>query len=116
MSATITEKTVRDLALEIPAATRVFEKLNIDYCCGGNRSLEEACRTAGVPLDRVLEALEAPAAAPVNDRNWSDASLVELIDHITGSHHAYTREALARISQLAAKVASVHGANHPELR
>ena len=39
-----TEKTVRELALEIPAATRIFEKLHIDYCCGGNRSLDEACR------------------------------------------------------------------------
>jgi iron-sulfur cluster repair protein YtfE (RIC family) len=38
------EKTVRELALENPAATRVFEKLGIDYCCGGNKSLNEACR------------------------------------------------------------------------
>jgi len=36
-----TEKTVRELALEIPAATRVFENLGIDYCCGGNKSIEE---------------------------------------------------------------------------
>ena len=35
------EKTVRELALEIPAATRVFEQLGIDYCCGGNQSLYE---------------------------------------------------------------------------
>lgn len=41
-----TEKTVRELALENPAATRVFEKLGIDYCCGGNQSLEQACRAA----------------------------------------------------------------------
>ena len=45
-----TEKTVRELALENPAATRVFEKLGIDYCCGGNKSLEEACRTANLPM------------------------------------------------------------------
>src|SRR6185295_14730076 len=36
-------KTVRDLAVELPNATRVFEKLGIDYCCGGSRSLGEAC-------------------------------------------------------------------------
>ena len=46
-----TEKTVREVALENPAATRIFEKLGIDYCCGGNRSLEEACRTANLPMD-----------------------------------------------------------------
>ena len=43
-----TEKTVRELALENPAATRVFEKLGIDYCCGGNKSLDEACRAANL--------------------------------------------------------------------
>ena len=47
------EKTVRELALENPAATRVFEKLGIDYCCGGNKSLEEACRVANLPMDEV---------------------------------------------------------------
>ena len=48
---TTAEKTVRELALENPAATRVFEKLGIDYCCGGDRSLEEACRIANLNLD-----------------------------------------------------------------
>lgn len=57
MSAT-TEKTVRELALENATATRVFEKLGIDYCCGGNKSLEEACRTANLNIDQVWDSLE----------------------------------------------------------
>jgi len=36
--------TVRDLAAGIPGATRVFENLGIDYCCGGQRTLADACR------------------------------------------------------------------------
>ncbi len=63
-----TEKTVKDLALENPAATRVFEKLGIDYCCGGNKSLEQACREANLPMDQVLTLLQkaqpATRAAP----------------------------------------------------
>jgi len=38
-----------------PAATRVFEKLGIDYCCGGNKSLDEACRAANLNTDEVLD-------------------------------------------------------------
>src|SRR3954469_11261320 len=112
------EKTVRELALEIPAATRVFERLQIDYCCGGNRTLEDACRAAGVPLDRVLASLDTAAAgpAPAVDRDWQTEPLTELVAHIRDAHHAYTRDALARITQLLDKVCSVHGANHPELR
>ena len=55
-----TTKTVRELALEIPGATRVFEKMGIDYCCGGNRSLADACAIAGVTFEDVqLELTEA---------------------------------------------------------
>ena len=42
-----TTKTVREYALEIPAATRIFEKLGIDYCCGGGKSLADACAAGG---------------------------------------------------------------------
>ena len=52
------EKTVRELALENTTATRVFEKLGIDYCCGGNKSLEEACRVSNVSVDQVIDSLE----------------------------------------------------------
>src|SRR5436309_293461 len=111
------EKTVRELAIENPAATRVFERLQIDYCCGGNRTLEDACRVAGVPLDSVLDSLEAAAVpAPAPARDWQTEPLADLVAHIRDTHHAYTRDALARISQLLDKVCSVHGANHPELR
>ena len=52
-----TTKTVREYALEIPAATRIFEKLGIDYCCGGGKSLADACASAGVAVDEVLDSL-----------------------------------------------------------
>jgi regulator of cell morphogenesis and NO signaling len=115
MSAT-TEKTVRELAVENPAATRVFEKLGIDYCCGGSRTLDEACRTAGVSVNRVVEALAAKEPAPAADRNWEREPLAQLIAHIQGTHHVYTRDAIARIPVLIEKVVAAHGANHPEVR
>ena len=115
MSAT-TEKTVRELALENPAATRVFEKLGIDYCCGGTRTLDEACRTAGVSVSQVVEALAAKDSAPAADRDWAREPLAQLIAHIQGTHHVYTRDAIARIPVLIEKVVAAHGANHPEVR
>jgi regulator of cell morphogenesis and NO signaling len=113
-----TEKTVRELALENPAATRVFEKLGIDYCCGGNKSLEEACRAANLKMDQVLDSLEMveqSARAAQKDRNWQVEPLVDLIVHIKNTHHKYTREEIARLGPLFEKVCSVHGKNHPEL-
>ena len=113
-----TEKSVRELALENPASTRVFEKLGIDYCCGGKKSLEEACRAANLNIDQVLASLEQlnePAEAADEERNWDAEPLGVLIAHIQQTHHKYTREEIARLGPLFEKVCSVHGRNHPEL-
>ena len=111
-------KTVRDLALEIPNATRVFERLGIDYCCGGQRSLREACKLAKLPVEEVISNLEAagsqvPQAAA--GRVWQAAPLGELVEHILTTHHEYVKQELPRIEQLLTKVCGVHGEHHPEL-
>jgi len=111
------EKTVRELALENSTATRVFEKLGIDYCCGGNQSLEQACAHANLPIGEVLDSLEAAelAAQPAADRDWQHAPLADLVAHINRTHHKFTREEIARLTPLFEKVCGVHGKNHPEL-
>lgn len=111
-----TEKTVRELALENPAVTRVFEKLGIDYCCGGNRSLEEVCRTANLSIGEVIQSLEiACNATRGEEKDWQVQSISALINHIKDTHHKYTREEIGRLGPLFAKVRRVHGKNHPEL-
>ena len=117
MTVTI-EKTVRELALEHPAATRVFEKLGIDYCCGGSQSLEKASLAANLSLDQVLNALEVAKAASQTAQtkgDWQRGSLADLIVHISTTHHTYTRNEIARLGPLFDKVCSVHGKKHPEL-
>ena len=114
-----TEKTLRELVLETPAATRVLEKLGIDYCCGGNQSLEQACRAANLRIDQVLDSLEAAELATKpegKDRDWQQEALADLVAHITSTHHKYTRSEIARLAPLLEKVRSVHGQNHPELQ
>lgn len=111
---TQTGKTVRELVLENPAAARVFERFGIDYCCGGDKSLAEACAAAKVPASDVIAALESPGSGSA-ERDWSAAPLAELAQHIVEKHHTFTREEMKRLEPLLAKVVSVHGQNHPEL-
>lgn len=116
--AVMTARTVRELAVENPAATRIFEKLGIDYCCGGNQSLEQACSRANISVDQVMDSLEmakeaARATQPATD--WNHEPLSELIAHIKKTHHHYTREEIMRLTALLQKVCTVHGQNHPEL-
>lgn len=111
-----TTKTVREYAVEIPAATRIFEKLGIDYCCGGGKSLADACTAAGISVDEVLDSLaDSKSVATSAAKDWQVLSQAELITHIVDKHHAFTREELVRLEALLARVSGVHGQNHPEL-
>lgn len=112
---TVTGKTVRELVLENPTAARVFETFGIDYCCGGNQSLTDACNTANVEVEKVITALERVTPIPL-ERDWNNASLSDLEQHIVDQHHRYTREEIRRLVPLISKVVGVHGTNHPELR
>lgn len=110
-------RTVRDIALEIPAATRVFEKIGIDYCCGGQRSLADACAKAEVTIEDVMESLKLAneSHSAGEEHNFLATTLAELIDHIVDKHHAFTKNEIERLRGLLNKVWGVHGQNHPEL-
>ena len=112
-----TTKTVREFAIESPNATRVFEKLKIDYCCGGNQPLTEVCENKGLNVEEVLRLIrQAPPAE--TEARVSDAEsvpLASLINLIVEKHHIFTRNELMRLTELLEKVCSAHGTNHPEL-
>jgi len=96
-------------------AAGVLERFGIDFCCGGRRSLTDACRTASADPLAVIRALRALST----ERKQDDVSvwpLDRLIDHIQSTHHAYVRAALPRIAMFLARLVDVHDARHPELR
>ena len=110
---------VRDVVLELPQATTVFEKLKIDYCCGGDTPLGEACATAGVEVANLERMLEEAVRVDVQSNgsiDFAKTTLGELIGHILDRHHVYTKEEMDRLEPLIEKVISAHGENHPELR
>ena len=109
---------IGDIVLDLPATMRIFEDLNVDYCCGGHRTLAEACAHAGKDLETVLTRLDGIGAAepaPTDPGPWQTAPLAELIAHLEATHHVFTRSELARVAPLMARVLQVHGEHHPEL-
>lgn len=107
------ERLVGDLVTEDPGRTRVLDRYRIDYCCGGGRTLAEACSQAGVDGAVVLADLERLVGGPAAD--WAAMSLTDLCRHIVDTHHAYLWEEMPRLAALAEKVHRVHGERHPEL-
>ncbi len=108
--------TLGDLVTANPARARTLEDLDLDYCCHGNRSLDDACRQAGRDLGEVVDALTAvDEASPAPEVAWATLPLPDLLDHLVTTHHNYLRDEAPRLLPLARKVAEVHGARHPEL-
>ncbi|MGH9440298.1 MAG: DUF542 domain-containing protein, partial [Terriglobia bacterium] len=112
-------KPVNEIVLGMPASAKVFERLGIDYCCGGNRRLEEACKAAGLEVGDVVRSLEsAGSAAHTQDDavDWSGQPLASLMNHIVEKHHTFCRQEVSRIEPLLDRVIEKHGTAHPELR
>jgi len=94
----------------------VFKNNNIDFCCGGKKSLAEACLERGVNQDKVELELKELAAIPPNAgqdyRSWKPDFLC---DYIVNTHHRYVLKTLPELVQYTRKIADVHGSHHPEL-
>jgi regulator of cell morphogenesis and NO signaling len=116
MMQTLNTKTIRDIALEAPATTRVFEEFKIDYCCGGRKLLADVCLETGLDFDLVSERVEsAMNKSGTQPDHPENRSASELVDYIIGTHHLFTAEEIERLTPLMEKVCSRHGENHPEL-
>ena len=111
------ETTVGQIVAERPQASRLFESLGIDYCCGGRKPLSQACLEKGLEFAEVTSRLEAALAGTDSGchRRWLERPLSELMDHILDEHHGYLRQEVPRLRMLAEKVARVHGDGRPHL-
>jgi regulator of cell morphogenesis and NO signaling len=96
-----------------PASARVLERHQLDYCCGGRRTLEQACAERDLDPAAVLAELGALQPAPAAE--WTTMGVAELVDHIEATHHRYLHQELPRLAALTDKVVGVHGTRHPEL-
>jgi len=110
------ETKVKDIALSNPAARQVLETAGVDYCCGGGKSLQEACMRADVSAEEVLKRLrENSKDISPDETAWTSVPLSDLTRHIREKHHRYVRDAISRVQPLLDKVKARHGANHPEI-
>ncbi len=110
MTATVGEIVATDFR-----AAGVFEQFGIDFCCGGRRSLADACRSVDADPAAVIGALDALPAVAADQDDVTRWPLDRLIDHIEATHHAYIRAASPAIARYLAKVREAHGSRHPEL-
>lgn len=94
----------------------VFNKYGIDFCCKGQRTVQEVCDKQGIDTDELLEELQAvlnsKGAQSIDYKSWP---LDLLIDYIEKKHHRYVEEKTIVLRQFLDKLCKVHGERHPEL-
>jgi len=111
-----TETRVNEIALSNPSARRVLEDAGVDYCCGGGKSLQDACLHAGVTTDEILKRLrQNRELVGPGDTEWATAPLADLTRHIRERHHQYVRDSIPRVRALLAKIREKHGPKHREI-
>ena len=108
------ETIVARIAAEAPATIRVFQRHQIDFCCGGPTPLGQACAQKGLDLNRLVAELDQASRAGAADaRNWQDAPLSELLIHLQSRHHEQLYEELPRLARMMTTVLARHGHRLP---
>lgn len=101
---------IGEVAAAHPAATRVFERHRLDYCCAGKRPFVRACEESGLEPQAVMaEVMDAELSSPSPEPSWEGRPSQELVDHIVATYHDHLREELPRLEALTAKVLEAHG-------
>ncbi|HWR44897.1 iron-sulfur cluster repair di-iron protein [Sporomusa sp.] len=109
---------VGDIVASLPEAITVFKKYNIDFCCGGHKTLSEAVKQQGVEEKAVLTELSNLSTSSSERHvhlDWRTAPLTELVNHIIDTHHTFIKKEFPIINELTEKIMSVHGSSHKEL-
>lgn len=110
-----TGETVGQIAAKDIRKAEVFKKLGIDFCCGGKKSLKQACDEKGLELTAVEAALENANEAPKVSENYDRWNPDFLADYIYNKHHQYYYDEAPIIGELLIKVVGHHGEKYPEL-
>jgi regulator of cell morphogenesis and NO signaling len=100
-------------------AAAVFEKYNLDFCCRGKRSLQQACEEKNISIEQVMGELET-ASIPGNGFAMGIAfdklPLSVLAEYIQQTHHAYVKKEMPVIINYLHKIVSKHGERFPQMR
>lgn len=113
------EETLGEIAVKDLRKVEIFKKYGLDFCCGGKKTVKEACAEKGIDVTKVEQELQqAENVAPISSYKplpYDDWSLDFLADYIVNTHHSYVKKTSPDLSAYSIKVAKVHGDSHPEL-
>ncbi|WP_462219183.1 iron-sulfur cluster repair di-iron protein [Ferruginibacter sp.] len=110
------EETLGQIVATDLRKAQIFKKYGLDFCCGGKKTVKQACAEKGLDVTKIEQELQQADKIPLSrPLPYGDWSLDFLSDYIVNTHHSYVNKNLPNIKAFAEKVMKVHGAQHPEL-
>lgn len=110
------DETIGQLAAKDMRKAEIFNKYDLDFCCGGKKTVKEACAEKGLDVTKIEQELQqADETMGLRPLPYNEWSLDFLADYIVNTHHSYVRKTLPGIKAYALKVNQVHGNRHLEL-
>jgi regulator of cell morphogenesis and NO signaling len=110
------QTTVGELVAADFRAAAVLSRFGIDFCCGGKRTLADACVARQVDPAHVLTEVSAACERSATAPRYNEWEPQALIAFIVGHHHAYVRRSLPAVNDYLGRLIASHGERHPELR
>ncbi|MCC6455745.1 MAG: iron-sulfur cluster repair di-iron protein [Caldilineaceae bacterium] len=109
------EQTVGAVVAANYRAAEVFTKYGIDYCCGGDKPLDQACAEKGISPSDLLNEVALAAANGETIHEYNQWPLGFLAEYIVNQHHAYAKKRIPEMKAMTEAVVAVHGEEHPEV-
>ncbi|MEB8328375.1 iron-sulfur cluster repair di-iron protein [Flavobacteriaceae bacterium KMM 6897] len=110
------EKTIGQMVAEDYRTAQVFKNHKIDFCCKGNRSIQEVAEKKNLDVEALLSEIDEVQRQMDNENtDFKSWPLDLLADYIEKKHHRYVENGIPVLKQYLNKLCKVHGERHPEL-
>lgn len=108
--------TLGEIAAKGPTTRGVLLRYQLDFCCGGRRTLEVACAEAKLDPTALVAELQVAMQEPPEKQDWENAPLKDITEYIVEHYHRPLAAQLDGVVAAAERVERVHGAKdtHPD--
>lgn len=115
------DQRIGKIVTDFPKSTEVFMKYNIDFCCGGDRSVETAISedNEDISVDEILNEVNKSydnfLSEDYKETDWENKNMTELLEFVENTHHAFMKKTLPITEELILKIFKVHFDHNKEL-
>lgn len=111
-----TSDTVGSIVTRNLHAAQILTDHGLDFCCGAQKSLQQACEDKNIAIDGLLKQLASLSETKTEQTpDFVDMNLIPLTKYIEKTHHKFTFDKILFVKNNLPKLILAHGRSHPEL-